>query len=205
MIGARSTWPRLTPLSQALVALALCAGCSARSGAPAAGKAAAVPSAAALTPLEVADSGCISTGPERCFDATDDNCNGVIDEGCGVETGAVQFAIAWEPPAVDVDLLVTDPSGELAEVGRPLSSGLVKQRDCPGRSGECRGQNFENVYLDAAEVVRGTYKVRVVLENLGGENPPVRVKFGARVGGRSYGVTVRLERAATGYEASFTL
>jgi tRNA (guanosine-2'-O-)-methyltransferase len=161
----------------------------------------------ALAPLQVDQNGCVSTGPERCFDATDDNCNGVIDEGCGVETGAVQFAIAWEPAGVDVDLLVTDPAGELAEVGRPLTSGLVKQRDCPGRSGECRGQNFENVYLEAAEagMVRGTYKVRIVLESLGGENPPVRVKFGARVGGKTYGVTVRLERAATGYEASFVL
>jgi hypothetical protein len=30
---------------------------------------------------------CTPTGTELCFDATDNNCNGVIDEGCGVDTG----------------------------------------------------------------------------------------------------------------------
>lgn len=197
--------PRSAQVAAALCAVALCGACRAPRGASGDGKGAASPGAPSLSPLEVVENGCVSTGPERCFDATDDNCNGVMDEGCGIETGAVQFMIAWEPPGVDVDLLVTDPAGELAEVGRPLSSGLVKQRDCPGRSGECRGQNFENVYLDAAEAARGVYRVRIVLESLGGESPPVRVKFGARVGGRTYGVMVRLERVSTGYEASFTL
>ncbi len=154
---------------------------------------------------EVVEAGCVSTGPERCLDATDDNCNGIIDEGCGLESGPVQFVIAWEPAAVDVDLLVTDPSGELAEVGRPLSSGLVKQRDCPGRSAECKARNLENVYLDGVEAPRGTYRVRIVLESLGNANPPVQVRFGARVGGRSYGYIVRLGRVAAGYEARFTL
>jgi len=157
------------------------------------------------TPAEVEPVACVSTAPERCFDATDDNCNGIIDEGCGVETGPVQFAVAWEPARVDVDLLVTDPAGELAEVGHPLASGLVKQRDCPGRSNECRGQNLENVYLDAAEAPRGTYRVRVVLENLGGQNPPIQVRFGARVGPRSYSLNLRLEQLQAGYETSFTL
>lgn len=163
------------------------------------------PELAPLKAGEVVAAGCVSTGPERCFDATDDNCNGIIDEGCGVETGLVQFVIAWEQAAADVDLLVTDPSGELAEVGRPLASGLVKPRDCPGRGAECRGRNMENVYLDGQEPARGTYRVRIVLESLGSESPPVRVRFGARVGGRSYGAVVRLERVASGYEAAFVL
>src|SRR6476646_1404627 len=119
--------PRPVSLAMALLlGAALVCACRARPGAAAAGKGAAGKGGVLLTPLEVVENGCISTGPERCFDATDDNCNGIIDEGCGVETGAVQFVIAWEPPGVDVDLLVTDPAGELAEVGRPLSSGLVK-------------------------------------------------------------------------------
>lgn len=185
----------------ALVAALLLGSC----GRGASEKRAASAAAASSATSEVVAAGCVSTGPERCFDATDDNCNGIIDEGCGIETGPVQFAIAWEQPGADVDLLVTDPSGELAEVGRPLASGLVKQRDCPGRGAECRGRNMENVYLDAADAPRGTYRVRIVLESLGNESPPVRVRFGARVGGRSYGTVVKLERQASGYEANFAL
>jgi len=148
--------------------------------------------------------GCISTQPEACFNATDDNCNGIIDEGCDIETGPVQFVIAWEPTGVDVDLLVTDPSGALAEVGHPLQSGLIKQRDCPGRNNECRGQNLENVFLEAAEAPRGTYTVRVVLENLAGENPPISVRFGARVGERTYGYALTLARPHAAFDTKFT-
>jgi len=148
---------------------------------------------------------CVTGGPERCFNATDDNCNGILDEGCGIATGPVQFAIAWEPAEVDVDLLVTDPLGELAEVGRPLSSGLKKQHDCPNREGDCRSGNLENVYLDGAEAPRGTYRVRIVLESLGGKNPPIRVRFGARVGPRSHGTEVHLDRPDAVYSAEFEL
>jgi tRNA (guanosine-2'-O-)-methyltransferase len=185
-----------------LAALSL-AACSARGTSNA--RAGAAGTLLTLPLAQAEPSACISTAPERCFDATDDNCNGIIDEGCGIETGPVQFAVAWEPARVDVDLLVTDPAGELAEVGRPLASGLVKQRDCPGRSNECRGQNLENVYLDAPEAPRGTYRVRVVLESLAGQNPPVLVRFGARIGQQTYGMTLRLDQPQGGYETTFTL
>jgi hypothetical protein len=148
---------------------------------------------------------CVASGPERCFDAVDDNCNGIIDEGCGIDTGPVQFVIAWDAPAADVDLRVTDPNGELAEAGRPLSSGLVKQRDCPGRNQECRGKNLENVFLDALEAPRGTYRTRVVLEDLGGESPPIRVRFGARVGPRTYNFELRFDAPDAAYDARFVL
>jgi tRNA (guanosine-2'-O-)-methyltransferase len=147
-----------------------------------------------VAPGMVVRRACTPSGPEQCFDARDDNCNGIIDEGCGVNTGLVQFSIAWSEPAADVDLNVTDPNGELVEVARSTESGLVKEKDCPGKNNECHGQNMENVYLEDGDPVRGVYRVRVRLEKLGGENPPIKVTLGARVGPKTYQVELALER-----------
>jgi len=113
--------------------------------------------------------------------------------------------VAWDEARADVDLRVFDPSGELVEVGRPARSGLVKERDCPGRSNECRGQNLENVYLSEGDPPRGEYRVRIRLEALGGENPPVRVAFGARVGPKTYSQTVSLDAPEAEQELVFRL
>jgi hypothetical protein len=156
-------------------------------------------------PASLAQKACTPTGPELCFNATDDNCNGIIDEGCGLRTGLVQFAIAWDEPKADVDLRVFDPNGELVEVGRPARSGLVKERDCPGRNNECRGQNLENVYLSDGDPLRGEYRIRIRLEALGGENPPIRVAFGARVGPKTYSATVSLDAPEAEQELIFRL
>lgn len=143
--------------------------------------------------------------PERCFNARDDNGNGVIDEGCGLRTGLVQFVIAWDEPTADVDLLVTDPKGELSDVGRPTSSGLVKERDCPGRHYECHGRNYENVYLEKDQAIRGTYKVSIRLERLEDEDVPIRVTVGARVGPKAYAREVRLMRVEERADLVFEL
>lgn len=131
--------------------------------------------------------GCTPTGPERCFNAVDDNCNGLLEEGCGIHGGIVQIVIAWDKPKADVDLNVIDPNGELIQTGKRARSGLVKERDCPGkgRSG-CDGHNLENVYYPKTEPPRGPYKAIIVLERLGGESPPVNVAFAARLGNRTY-------------------
>ena len=71
----------------------------------------------------VLETACTPTGIEKCFDAHDDNCNGVIDEGCGLHTGILQFAIAWEAVEADVDLNVYDPSGEIARLGEHFTDG----------------------------------------------------------------------------------
>jgi tRNA (guanosine-2'-O-)-methyltransferase len=148
---------------------------------------------------------CVPTAPERCFDARDDNCNGIIDEGCGVNTGLVQFAIAWDEANADVDLDVTDPDGELVEVGRVTRNGLTKERDCPGRHSECRGQNLENVFLEEGEPTRGDYRVRIRLEKLSGEEPPVRVTLGARVGPKTYSFELELFKTEDEREIVFRL
>jgi hypothetical protein len=133
------------------------------------------------------------TAPEVCSNATDDNQNGLIDEGCGLSLGLVQFLAGWSAPKADVDLRVVDPNGELVEVGRVARSGLTKDRDCPGRGTECSGKNLENVYLAEGEPVKGVYRLRLRLESLGGESPPIRVRVGARLGPVSHSFEVDLE------------
>lgn len=139
---------------------------------------------------------CTPSGLETCFDAVDNNCNGAIDEGCGVRTGVVQFSIAWADPDADVDLVVTDPGGELARVRDTTELGLVKDRDCPGENDACQGQNTENVYLIHRKVPRGSYRVVVRLNRLGQTRPPLRVQLGARVGQRSYATVLELDAVA---------
>src|SRR5262245_35917472 len=81
----------------------------------------------------VVTTACTPTGPEPCFTANDDNCNGVIDEGCGVGTGVLQFTVAWGDSPADVDLIVTDPAGAKVHKGnRSIPSGLALEKDCPG-------------------------------------------------------------------------
>ena len=184
-----------------LLWLSACQPAAAPTGAVSGGQ----PALLGSVPSSLAQTPCSPSGPELCFNATDDNCNGIIDEGCGLHTGLVQFAIAWNEPRADVDLRLFDPRGELIEVGRTAQSGLVKERDCPGRNNECHGQNLENVYLSDGEPLRGEYRVRIRLEALGGENPPIQVAFGARVGPKTYSQTLSLDAPETERELIFRL
>jgi len=152
---------------------------------------------------EALELACTPTGPEMCFDATDDNCNGVIDEGCGVHTGILQFAVAWDAPEADIDLVVTDASGDLVQPGEPTSSGLVKDYDCPGDRPQCASQPIENVYLLGGEPERGRYKVVVKLDKLGGAQAPIQVKLGARVGQRTYAMRFALSPGGESAERAF--
>lgn len=152
------------------------------------------------------ETACVPTGVERCFDARDDNCNGVIDEGCGIQTGVLQFAIAWEAAEADVDLLVREPSGEVADLGAPTSGGLVKDRDCPSdgkSSADCQGQNVENVFLSEGEPPRGRYRITVALKKLGDAQAPVKVRLSARVGQRFFGMNLDLSPGAESGERVF--
>jgi tRNA (guanosine-2'-O-)-methyltransferase len=133
------------------------------------------------------DTACTPTGPELCFNAIDDNCNGVIDEGCGVNTGVLQFAIAWDEPAANVDLAVVDPDGARVDARNPSRGQLHLDRRCPVTGGAgvagaetCGGQNTENVYADVP--THGVYTVEVRLVDAGGAHTPLTVQFSARVG-----------------------
>lgn len=139
-------------------------------------------------------SACTPTGPELCFNAIDDNCNGIIDEGCGLHTGPLQFTVAWGDSPADIDLVVIDPRGtRVFEGNRSAASGLRLDHDCP--SDGCGGQNVENVYFDGAEPPPGRYHIEIKLAELKGASSPVRCRFGARIGSRSYGSDVLLSHA----------
>jgi tRNA (guanosine-2'-O-)-methyltransferase len=175
--------PSTLPVLSLVCLLLACGG--AKVAPPAAAQGA--PTVEGTAPLSFATT---AASPELCANATDDNQNGLIDEGCGLALGAVQFLAGWGAAKADVDLRVMDPNGELIEVGRVARSGLTKDRDCPGRGTECRGRNLENVYLAEGDPLKGEYRLRLRLESLGGETPPIRVMLGARLGpvSRSYEV-----------------
>jgi hypothetical protein len=149
---------------------------------------------------------CTPTGPELCFNAVDDNCNGVIDEGCGVGTGVLQFTIAWKEEAADVNLSVTDPSGATVDAKTRSRGSLRLDRDCPGAAESCGGQNTENVFFEGLDPPRGHYRVDLALADLHGASAPIVVHFSARIGSQTHSADVPLapgegsEKKTFGYD-----
>ena len=144
---------------------------------------------------------CTPTGPELCFNAVDDNCNGVFDEGCGVGTGILQWEVAWGDSPAEIDLIVTDPAGDkLSDANRSTPSGLHLDHVCP-KDG-CHGQNLANAYFEGNDPPKGHYAVEVKLVDPKGASLPLRVQFGWKVGGRSS--TAELEIASPDDKKEFT-
>lgn len=154
----------------------------------------------ASTPLVA----CTPTGVELCFNAIDDNCNGVIDEGCGVHTGLVQIALAWEK-GPDVDLNVTDPTGDKALPGHKSQGGLRKDRDCGNPKDGCHGQNLENVYFDGDAPPKGRYEIEIHLRRASPDQLPVRVQLGLRIGARTHALELVLSHPGETQKLAFTL
>jgi tRNA (guanosine-2'-O-)-methyltransferase len=102
-------------------------------------------------------------GAKETCNAIDDDCNGVIDDGCGYSTGAVQVTMGWDTGA-DIDMYITDPSGSpLYYNEQHRKSALGGQMDHDAR-GDCRREQqnpqIENAYWPAP-APSGSYEIEL--------------------------------------------
>jgi hypothetical protein len=111
--------------------------------------------------VTVIEASCQQGAAEVC-NGLDDNCNGQIDEGCGYSSGAIQITLAWATGA-DLDLYVTDPSGEtLSYSNTQISTGGYLDQDARGACRSTQPNNtIENVYWNTPQPPRGNYQVTV--------------------------------------------
>jgi tRNA (guanosine-2'-O-)-methyltransferase len=179
-------------------------------------------------PANTPRTACVTTGPELCFNALDDNCNGLLEEGCGLGSGPIHVVVAWTDPSADLDLALDTPGGERVFDGNRLSSkGFHFERDCPGEG--CAGQNAEAIYFVSARPPpeeapsgrpksataapmhsdarppSGEYVVEVRLSESRGAALPVRARVGLRVFGRVYAKELELSELAEKRSLPFTL
>ncbi len=129
-------------------------------------------------------------GWEQCFNAWDDNQNGLIDEGCGIGQAPVQVFVAWEDENTDLDLLVFDPQGELATDEAPTASGMSLHRDCPVTY-ECGAQPFEMAYSEDDSYRGGHYRVMVLARKFDRELGQITAHLGVQTPEGTY--SYRLE------------
>ncbi len=104
---------------------------------------------------------CLGAGEESC-NAIDDDCDGVIDQGCGYGAGLMQITVAWNTGS-DLDLYVRVPSGETLSFQRRTSAegGRI---DHSGR-GDCDpsipNPRVENLRWMRGRPEPGNYEVQV--------------------------------------------
>lgn len=110
------------------------------------------------TGVTVVETACVQGAQEVC-NGLDDNCNGQIDEGCGYSSGNIQITLAWNTGA-DLDLYVTDPTGQTISYQNRQANGGHLDRDARGACGSQNG-GVENVYWNQNNPQRGNYQVAV--------------------------------------------
>lgn len=102
-------------------------------------------------------------GKKETCNAIDDDCNGIIDDGCGYASGGLQITIAWNT-AADIDLYVTDPSGDVLYYNEEHERSSIGGHLDHNARGDCRREQknsrVENAYWPAPAPA-GTYKVEL--------------------------------------------
>jgi tRNA (guanosine-2'-O-)-methyltransferase len=132
---------------------------------------------------------CANPIEESC-NALDDDCDGVIDDGCEYGTGLIQVTASWDTGA-DIDLYVTGPLGDTLSFQRP-STPFGGRLDHSGR-GECDGDlpnpQVENARWVGNKPIEGIYEVEVHYwgECIGGGGPTnvtISVAVARRIAGQ---------------------
>ncbi len=127
---------------------------------------------------------CAADRAETC-NGLDDNCDGVIDNNCGYLGGGIQVTASWRG-APDIDLRITDPSGEEVYFGhRQSASGAQMDIDA---NGECTlsRPTAENVRWATQTPPSGRYEIKLTAFDLCGAadaSATISVSVGGRVVG----------------------
>jgi tRNA (guanosine-2'-O-)-methyltransferase len=182
------------PIPSTLAALVL-AACAAKAPAPKApqaqpqGPERSGQASALHQGVSTVQSSCKAGSAEAC-NALDDDCDGVIDDGCGYSGGGVQVTVAWDSGA-DIDLYVRDPSGESVFYNNDKRRSPVGGFLDHTARGQCRpgeaASNVENAYWPEPAPT-GTYVVELHYFGPCGQAAETQVTLSVAVHGRVVGV-----------------
>lgn len=143
---------------------------------------------------------CQPSGNDVCFDAIDNDCDGLYDVGCGYQSGALQWTLAWKT-GDDLDLHVIGPDGAHVFFGarQGRASGLTLDVDCLGSFGSnCLAQNVENIFTPRnRKPMEGTYRgwveVFQVVESGDDAGRRIEAMLGGRIAGRAFRLPLLLQ------------